>query len=165
MWLLDFDGIVRTELFADAAFDTNVRVNHMCLTPFTSDGVDGAVTGAERAACAGPVDNFKADQRFADFRRATFLVDMSLVFIEEMFQGALDRVRSTLAQPAEAVLIDLVTKVAKGVNFIRLAVAFANPGKDFQDAACANPAGGAFCLLYTSPSPRDRTRSRMPSSA
>ena len=25
--------------------------------------------------------------------------------------------------------------------------------------------GGTFCLLYTSPSPRDRTRSRMPSSA
>ena len=24
---------------------------------------------------------------------------------------------------------------------------------------------GGFCLLYTSPSPRDRTRSRMPSSA
>jgi len=29
----------------------------------------------------------------------------------------------------------------------------------------AGPAGGAACLLYTSPSPRDRTRSRMPSSA
>ena len=28
-----------------------------------------------------------------------------------------------------------------------------------------NNAGGAPCLLYTSPSPRDRTRSRMPSSA
>ena len=26
-------------------------------------------------------------------------------------------------------------------------------------------ARGSFCLLYTSPSPRDRTRSRMPSSA
>ena len=26
-------------------------------------------------------------------------------------------------------------------------------------------AGGTICLLYTSPSPRDRTRSRMPSSA
>ena len=26
-------------------------------------------------------------------------------------------------------------------------------------------AGGVVCLLYTSPSPRDRTRSRMPSSA
>ena len=27
------------------------------------------------------------------------------------------------------------------------------------------PAAGRRCLLYTSPSPRDRTRSRMPSSA
>ena len=27
------------------------------------------------------------------------------------------------------------------------------------------PVGGYTCLLYTSPSPRDRTRSRMPSSA
>ena len=29
----------------------------------------------------------------------------------------------------------------------------------------ATPAGAKTCLLYTSPSPRDRTRSRMPSSA
>ena len=46
--------------------------------------------------------------------------------------------------------------------------------KDWQ-AGCAMPAevgdwrnkldGGWNCLLYTSPSPRDRTRSRMPSSA
>ena len=28
-----------------------------------------------------------------------------------------------------------------------------------------SPEEGARCLLYTSPSPRDRTRSRMPSSA
>ena len=28
-----------------------------------------------------------------------------------------------------------------------------------------NPDGASFCLLYTSPSPRDRTRARMPSSA
>ena len=27
------------------------------------------------------------------------------------------------------------------------------------------PSGANICLLYTSPSPRDRTRSRMPSSA
>ena len=32
-------------------------------------------------------------------------------------------------------------------------------------AAHAARRGRAFCLLYTSPSPRDRTRSRMPSSA
>ena len=35
------------------------------------------------------------------------------------------------------------------------------------DGCCFNSTTGAFycCLLYTSPSPRDRTRSRMPSSA
>ena len=32
-------------------------------------------------------------------------------------------------------------------------------------AGAAGALLGAFCLLYTSPSPRDRTRSRMPSSA
>ena len=34
-------------------------------------------------------------------------------------------------------------------------------GMDFQLAIAENE----VCLLYTSPSPRDRTRSRMPSSA
>ena len=32
-------------------------------------------------------------------------------------------------------------------------------------AGSANPEQALVCLLYTSPSPRDRTRSRMPSSA
>ena len=31
--------------------------------------------------------------------------------------------------------------------------------------SCGNIAHSIACLLYTSPSPRDRTRSRMPSSA
>ena len=43
-----------------------------------------------------------------------------------------------------------------------------NPSVDWNAVdevflGCANQAGD--CLLYTSPSPRDRTRSRMPSSA
>ena len=37
--------------------------------------------------------------------------------------------------------------------------------KDFGDALKTFTAGPYTCLLYTSPSPRDRTRSRMPSSA
>ena len=36
--------------------------------------------------------------------------------------------------------------------------------KTIEDQSPA-PSIGTFCLLYTSPSPRDRTRSRMPSSA
>ena len=35
---------------------------------------------------------------------------------------------------------------------------------DIEDAL-DDTTGHEFCLLYTSPSPRDRTRSRMPSSA
>ena len=36
---------------------------------------------------------------------------------------------------------------------------------DSGEAANGGAANGGSCLLYTSPSPRDRTRSRMPSSA
>ena len=35
----------------------------------------------------------------------------------------------------------------------------------FEEFERAEPSNGSICLLYTSPSPRDRTRSRMPSSA
>ena len=49
----------------------------------------------------------------------------------------------------------------------RLASALANAGigpGDTVSIMCPNTPE-IFCLLYTSPSPRDRTRSRMPSSA
>ena len=41
---------------------------------------------------------------------------------------------------------------------------FKRKKNDAEDAGAAS-GEGAPCLLYTSPSPRDRTRSRMPSSA
>ena len=37
--------------------------------------------------------------------------------------------------------------------------------KDINREGITNLGKGLGCLLYTSPSPRDRTRSRMPSSA
>ena len=39
-----------------------------------------------------------------------------------------------------------------------------NPGNE-EEIALFKSIKSKFCLLYTSPSPRDRTRSRMPSSA
>ena len=43
---------------------------------------------------------------------------------------------------------------------------FARPNAAWNTSAAARaPAGGVFCLLYTSPSPRDPKTSRMPSSA
>ena len=49
-------------------------------------------------------------------------------------------------------------------KFSLTAVNSAGSGANVQ-ALAANTAQFAICLLYTSPSPRDRTRSRMPSSA
>ena len=51
--------------------------------------------------------------------------------------------------------------VAKGSGMIQPNMA-TTLGYIFTDAEIPND---IFCLLYTSPSPRDRTRSRMPSSA
>ena len=65
-------------------------------------------------------------------------------------------------------------RVVKGINFVDLqdagdpveqAKIYSDGGADeicFLDITASNENS---CLLYTSPSPRDRTRSRMPSSA
>ena len=53
-------------------------------------------------------------------------------------------------------------------NLVKLKDADGNPLLDpngRQVVELHNVRGDNFCLLYTSPSPRDRTRSRMPSSA
>ena len=68
------------------------------------------------------------------------------------------------------------TKTAKAKPAKKAPVKKAAKAKDIQyvydfgkktdgDAKQRELLGGKGCLLYTSPSPRDRTRSRMPSSA
>ena len=47
-------------------------------------------------------------------------------------------------------------------KWMRCGDAFGDAGTSFR---ISTESGIWFCLLYTSPSPRDRTRSRMPSSA
>ena len=39
------------------------------------------------------------------------------------------------------------------------------PGQSYYLTLKSSPDGASICLLYTSPSPRDRQKSRMPSSA
>ena len=55
-------------------------------------------------------------------------------------------------------------------EFLYAIVQYKKDVKDAEEAGQPKPRitnylGECFCLLYTSPSPRDRTRSRMPSSA
>ena len=61
--------------------------------------------------------------------------------------------------------IDLITQsIASGARRLEVA-SFAHPKYVPQMADAEAVIAGLPCLLYTSPSPRDRTRSRMPSSA
>src|SRR5665811_496354 len=56
-----------------------------------------------------------------------------------------------------------LSQQGKGVAYVAVVGA---GDRDHFDARCESPEmPRELCLLYTSPSPRDRTRSRMPSSA
>ena len=64
-----------------------------------------------------------------------------------------------LKEPKNTIRIGLVGKYNK------LPDAYKSINESFVHAGAANECKVEVCLLYTSPSPRDRTRSRMPSSA
>ncbi len=102
----DLDGIVWTKLFTDAAFDTSVGVNHMCLAPLTGDGIGRAVPGTERTTGAFTVNDLESDQAFTDLRWATFFVDVGFVFVQEVFQSTLNWVGGSFSQTTETVLIN-----------------------------------------------------------
>ena len=73
-------------------------------------------------------------------------------------------VTSTPAGSAEAVKDNLQSHLAYQQEQEALGkLAFAGPLSDLSGEQMEGM--GMICLLYTSPSPRDRTRSRMPSSA
>ena len=93
--------------------------------------------------------------------------DTPVTCTEEYLSEALWRFESTIkAQKA----IIVVGAEGSGSKLAALAAAQALEGAAFRspsfpppyDPSCVESRG---CLLYTSPSPRDRTRSRMPSSA
>ena len=59
-----------------------------------------------------------------------------------------------------------ITKdIANGTAVNVVTMVFGNMGDDSATGVVFTRNGHNGCLLYTSPSPRDRTRSRMPSSA
>ena len=60
----------------------------------------------------------------------------------------------------------LLSPASYAANIIWVAQAYDTDGDGTQDDQAAEDFVRSLgCLLYTSPSPRDRTRSRMPSSA
>ena len=65
--------------------------------------------------------------------------------------------RTLIEQPADAAMVD--QQLAAVSEYKQAFAAMTQAGANREDAR------SKLCLLYTSPSPRDRTRSRMPSSA
>ena len=61
------------------------------------------------------------------------------------------------------ILISLLTRGCEGFNNFTLSEYIESHGAELNQEVFED--GISICLLYTSPSPRDRTRSRMPSSA
>ena len=66
-------------------------------------------------------------------------------------------------------VMNIFNPAAEGPSFDRIRIALASPEKilswSFGEVKKPETINYRTCLLYTSPSPRDRTRSRMPSSA
>ena len=64
----------------------------------------------------------------------------------QVFENAKDALEFLVDQSVDLIFLDIEMPEISGIDFL-------------------NQASTLPCLLYTSPSPRDRTRSRMPSSA
>ncbi len=82
----------------------------MKTAPLSVDGFDRAITGANRTTRAGTLNYFIADQSPANFGRATFLVDVSIVLFPEQLQRADDWVWSALPEAAQASSADLIAQ-------------------------------------------------------
>ena len=80
--------------------------------------------------------------------------------LPEFMEGTFEGIEADLEQAAE---LREITRL-KDMRFI-FQSRQQRMLQDFQAQFQANQASLSLCLLYTSPSPRDRTRSRMPSSA
>ena len=112
------------------------------------------------------------EDRLEDLRARSVATSFSTALVEAGF-GTQETVGRALASRHGIPFVDLV-EVRPSPDAIALvplhvlkrvvALPYAIEG-DVLRVALADPSNIHSCLLYTSPSPRDRTRSRMPSSA
>ena len=142
-----WQGAKRNPLPGDASFRRYQRLtlggrNAMLMdTPPPVEDVDAFVAVARHLKSLG----FSAPDIFAKDKANGFLI------IEDLGDETFTRLLASSNNTAEAELYQLGVDVLIELHRI--------------EATGVMPPGLKGCLLYTSPSPRDRTRSRMPSSA
>ena len=86
---------------------------------------------------------------------------------KESVMKLLDEIDEEAAEIGSVNVIKFQNKMLKGFNtdYLGFQKSLIEWLPDLNFSALVLGSGGSSCLLYTSPSPRDRTRSRMPSSA
>ena len=142
--------------------------------PFTDPMADGpAIQLANIRALAGKQNLPKTLQMVREFRETNQSTPLVLMgYYNPIFAYGVERF---VADAKEAgvdglIVVDLPPEhndelcdpaQAAGIDFIRLTT----PTTDDQRLPTVLNGSSGFCLLYTSPSPRDRQKSRMPSSA
>ena len=74
---------------------------------------------------------------------------------------------ATVAEPFSGVVVAEIISAEQHPDADKLRVCVVDAGDEHVQIVCGAPnaRAGLRCLLYTSPSPRDRQKSRMPSSA
>ena len=114
--------------------------------------VDSAVAAAKAA--------FDEWRQFSIAKRTALMFNFRNLVVENTAEIAR---RLTLEHGK--VLSDAAGEVARGIENIEYACGIAEHLKGTYNESASTGVDVYSCLLYTSPSPRDRTRSRMPSSA
>ena len=152
-WLVNADykpviNIENHDTIGMVAIDQTGNISGACTTSGMAYKIHGRVGDSPIIGAGMFVDNEVGGAVATGVGEAVLKTLGSFLVVELMRQGK---------TPQEA-CEEAVNRIAKKQQY-----------KDIQVGYCAiNKAGmhgGYSCLLYTSPSPRDRTRSRMPSSA
>ena len=84
--------------------------------------------------------------------------------VDNDLNSLLEELSQLTKQPKSKIIVDMLRDAEPHLKEIVNALKMVQDTKNSKDAISVLARLSA-CLLYTSPSPRDRTRSRMPSSA
>ena len=165
----------RQEKFAGTSVEKLTPAEKRDLSKFVERQAKKTAAQAEQSAeLEKELEVEKKRRLFAEFERSTDVVHViNMHHQTRLLAGKIfklvDRTLTTHQKNPEKLttekLINVLESVIFDVDKIRKVAAFASKAKFNLKTNKANLDLLQFCLLYTSPSPRDATLSRMPSSA
>ena len=102
----NLDGIELTLVVADPALDAEGLIEAVRFLVLSADRLLGTGPATDATARARLRINLVADQSLTDTGRTPFLLNVRLVFIQEIIEGRQHGVRGRLAKPAQGGVFD-----------------------------------------------------------